>query len=229
MISIKDIRAVVTDIEGTTSSISFVKDVLFPYARQHLPAYVRKNQKTISGLLDEVRGIEKNPNLSDEEVIAVMQRWIDEDRKATPLKALQGMIWQAGYAAGDFEGHIYHDAVEGLQRWHDAGLSLYVYSSGSIPAQKLLFGHTPRGDLTPLFSGYFDTTTGPKLEAASYTKIAQAIKLPPGAILFLSDNAQEISAAAAAGMQVILVNRDTNSNSDSVNNFQDIVIQEKAA
>ena len=222
------IRAIVTDIEGTTSSISFVKDVLFPYARKQIPAFVRKNEKQVIGLLDEVRAFEKNPKLSTDEVIATLQRWIDEDQKITPLKALQGMIWQTGYAAGDFKGHIYDDALEGLQRWHAAGIKLYVYSSGSVPAQKLLFGYTPRGDLTPLFSGYFDTATGPKLEAESYRKIASQINASPNTILFLSDNPQEINAATEAGMETILVDRENNS-PNSVKNFDQIIVREKAA
>ena len=222
------IRAIVTDIEGTTSSISFVKDVLFPYARKQIPAFVRKNEKQVIGLLDEVRAFEKNPKLSTDEVIATLQRWIDEDQKITPLKVLQGMIWQTGYAAGDFKGHIYDDALEGLQRWHAAGIKLYVYSSGSVPAQKLLFGYTPRGDLTPLLSGYFDTATGPKLEAESYRKIASQINASPNTILFLSDNPQEINAATEAGMETILVDRENNS-PNSVKNFDQIIVREKAA
>ncbi len=222
------ISAIVTDIEGTTSSISFVKDVLFPYARKEMPAFVRRNEKQVTDLLNEVRAIEGNQELSIVEVIAVLQRWIDEDQKITPLKALQGMIWKAGYAAGDFKGHIYDDALEGLQRWHAAGTKLYVYSSGSVPAQKLLFAHTPKGDLTPLFSGYFDTATGPKLEAESYRKIAKQIGMPANAILFLSDNPQEISAAIEAGMETILVDRESKM-PNSVKSFDDITLQEKAA
>ncbi|MGB4107331.1 MAG: acireductone synthase [Alphaproteobacteria bacterium] len=222
------IRAIVTDIEGTTSSISFVKDVLFPYARKEIPAFVRKNEKQVAGLLDEVRSIEKNSELSTDEVIAILQRWIDEDQKIMPLKALQGLIWQAGYAAGDFKGHIYDDALEGLQRWHAAGIKLYVYSSGSVPAQKLLFAHTQKGDLTPLFSGYFDTATGPKLEADSYRKITKKIGMPANTILFLSDNPQEISAAVETGMETILVDREGKM-PNSVKSFDNIALQEKAA
>lgn len=222
------IRAIVTDIEGTTSSISFVKDVLFPYARKEIPAFVHKNEKQVAGLVDEVRAIEKKSGMSTNEVIETLQRWIDEDRKITPLKTLQGMIWQAGYAADDFKGHIYDDALEGLQRWHAAGIRLYVYSSGSVPAQKLLFAHTPKGDLTPMFSGYFDTAIGPKLEAGSYRKIINEIGMSANEILFLSDNPREISAAAEAGMETILVDRDGKA-PDSVKNFDEITLQEKAA
>lgn len=202
------IKAILTDIEGTTSSISFVKDVLFPYAYRHLPGFVQEYAQEIETILNDVRAEENNNNLSDEEVVEVLQRWIEEDKKLTPLKTLQGMIWQAGYEAGELHGHIYEDAVERLKRWKKAGFDLYIYSSGSVAAQKLLFSNTASGDLTPLFSGYFDTTTGPKLQSESYEKIAAQIGLAPERILFLSDNTQEIEAAAKAGMPVIVLDRD---------------------
>jgi enolase-phosphatase E1 len=203
-----NIKAVLTDIEGTTSSISFVKDVLFPYAYKHLPEFVEDYSEEIAQILDDVRAEEKNPGLTQEEVVEVLQRWIEEDKKLTPLKTLQGMIWQAGYEAGELHGHIYEDAVTGLKRWKKSGLKLYIYSSGSVAAQKLLFSNTSAGDLTTLFSGYFDTTTGPKLQQDSYEKIAREIGLPPEQILFLSDNTQEIEAAYKAGMSVIVLDRD---------------------
>jgi enolase-phosphatase E1 len=136
-----------------------------------------------------------------------MTRWIDEDRKITPLKTLQGLIWDAGFRDGAFKGHVYPDAVAGLRRWHAAGLKIYVFSSGSVAAQKLIFGFSEAGDLTPLFSGYFDTTTGPKREAIAYTRIAETIGLPPDAVLFLSDVSAETDAAKAAGMQALLIDR----------------------
>jgi len=203
------IQAIVTDIEGTTSSLSFVKDVLFPYARQHLPEYVRAHaqEPAVRAEMDAVREAVGKP-LDDDAVISQLIAWIDEDRKITPLKSLQGRIWQAGYANGDYQGHVYEDAVRQLRAWKARGLSLYVYSSGSVLAQKLLFGHTPYGDLTPLFTGYFDTTVGPKRERASYTRIAQDIGSPPGAILFLSDIREELDAARAAGMLTTWLVRD---------------------
>lgn len=194
-------KAILTDIEGTTSSIAFVADVLFPYARAHLAAYIAAHPAETAPILAEVAASEPG------DPVATLLRWIDEDRKATPLKALQGMIWADGYASGAFRGHIYPDAVAGLQRWHAAGIALYVFSSGSVPAQKLLFGHSEAGDLTPLFSGYFDTTTGPKREAASYATIAEAIGIAPADVLFLSDTAEEIAAARGAGMAARLIDR----------------------
>jgi enolase-phosphatase E1 len=219
------IKAILTDIEGTTSSLSFVKDVLFPYARARLADYVLAHEADLADIFEDVRALEKNAALSTQEIIAVLLRWIDEDRKATPLKLLQGMIWESGYKNGDFQGHIYDDAFAALESWHRAGLRLYVYSSGSVPAQKLLFSHTARGDLTSLFSGYFDTTTGPKLEAASYKKIAAEIGLPASNILFLSDHLGETESAKAAGMRAVLIDREGHAK-NAIKNFNEINLQE---
>lgn len=194
--------AILTDIEGTTSSISFVADVLFPYARERLADYVAAHPTETAPIIAEVQALEPG------DPVQTLIRWIDEDRKITPLKTLQGMIWEGGFKSGAFTSHFYADAVAGLRRWHDAGLALYVYSSGSIFAQKLLFGHTDHGDLTPMFSGWFDTTSGGKREAASYANIAHAIDLPASDILFLSDVQAEIDAARASGMQALLIARD---------------------
>ncbi|WP_180699805.1 acireductone synthase [Pseudomonas crudilactis] len=197
------IKAIVTDIEGTTSAVSFVFDVLFPYAAKHLPDFVRQNaaRADVAEQLDAVRRDSNAPQADVERVVEILLSWIEEDRKATPLKALQGMVWAQGYHAGQLKGHVYPDAVEALKRWHAAGYQLFVYSSGSIQAQKLIFGCSEAGDLTPLFSGYFDTTSGPKREAQSYTNIQQAIGVEPGEILFLSDIVEELDAAQSAGLQ----------------------------
>ena len=202
-------RAILTDIEGTTSSIAFVKEVLFPFARTHLAGFVsrRSTDPEVRSCLDATRALESNPGLSDAAVVDVLLRWIDEDRKATPLKTVQGLIWADGYASGEIRSHIYDDAADGLLRWHAAGHALYVFSSGSIAAQKLLFGHTTRGDLTPLFTGYFDTTIGPKWKADSYASIAREIDRPPSEVLFLSDHTGELDAAVTAGMKVVCLDR----------------------
>jgi enolase-phosphatase E1 len=198
-----DIRAVLTDIEGTTSSISFVKDVLFPYARLHLPAFVETHidDPEVQHWLHEAAREAGIVEASRTEIIDLLIRWIDEDRKATPLKALQGMIWREGYASGAYVSHMYPEVAGRLRAWHAQGLSLYVYSSGSVPAQKLMFGYSDHGDLTPLFSGYFDTEVGHKRDAASYRRIAEAIGLPASQILFLSDIREELDAAREAGMR----------------------------
>jgi enolase-phosphatase E1 len=202
------IKAIVTDIEGTTSSLSFVKDVLFPYARAHVSDYVRQHQDepSIKQLVGDTCD-EANISLTTENAIEQLIQWIDQDKKITPLKALQGLIWEAGYQQGDFKGHVYQDAINNLNAWKTKGISLYVYSSGSVLAQKLLFGHTDSGDLTPLFSGYFDTLIGGKKEADSYRKIAKEIGYPAHDILFLSDIKEELDAAKAVGYQTIWLTR----------------------
>ena len=205
------IRAVLTDIEGTTSSIDFVKDVLFPYARQHLPAYVADHGQdpAVRQWLSQAAADGGLPaTASDGEIASMLQTWIDEDRKATPLKALQGLIWAEGYRDGAYRAHLYPEVAARLQQWKQAGLDLYVYSSGSVPAQKLFFGYSEAGDLTGLFNGYFDTETGPKREADSYRRIAEVIQRPPAEILFLSDVTAELDAAREAGMQTAWLVRD---------------------
>ena len=196
------IKAILTDIEGTTSSLAFVKDVLFPYARAHLAEFVRAHARepAVRAQLDEVSRLAGRV-LTVEEAIAQLISWIDADKKITPLKALQGLIWETGYKQGDYQGHLYEDAVRCLRHWKERGLHLYVFSSGSVLAQRLLFGHTAWGDLTPLFSGYFDTTVGNKREAGAYRAIAGQVGLPAADILFLSDIREELEAARAAGMR----------------------------
>jgi enolase-phosphatase E1 len=222
-------KAILTDIEGTTSSLSFVKDVLFPYARERMAEFIRQHaqEAAVRKELEEVRRL-SGKNLSEPEVIEQLIRWIDEDKKITPLKSLQGMIWEDGYKKGAFKGHMYEDAVRHLKQWKQAGIRLYVFSSGSVQAQKLLFAHTEYGDLTPLFSGYFDTTIGNKREADSYRKIAVAIGTPPGDILFLSDIREELDAARAAGMQVTWLVRDgipdPNATHRQARNFDEITL-----
>jgi enolase-phosphatase E1 len=199
------IKAIVTDIEGTTSSIDFVHQVLFPYARKHLADFVRANV-TSSEVQEQLAAVERElgeAHLSLDEALAHVLEWMDEDRKITPLKALQGMLWEEGYQKGAFTGHVYADAVIFLHRWHEQCLRLYVYSSGSVQAQKLLFAHSDAGDLTSLFSGYFDTSIGGKREAASYRLIVDALELAPDEIVFLSDIPSELVAAKAAGMQAL--------------------------
>ena len=203
------VKAILTDIEGTTSSIAFVYEVLFPYAKQHLPNYVRvcAKQDTYTPLLHAVREEAQEPQADVERVIAILAQWMEQDVKATSLKALQGLVWQQGYASGEIKGHVYPDVVNALQAWHEQGYLLYVYSSGSIQAQKLIFGYSVAGDLTPLFSGYFDTTSGHKRESDSYVRIAQALQLPAEQVLFLSDVVEELNAAQRAGMRTCGVAR----------------------
>lgn len=203
------IRAILTDIEGTTSSIDFVHQTLFPYARKHLREFLRANADR-ADVRAQLEGVsrEVGRQLSLEEAAEVLDRWIVEDRKLTPLKILQGMIWKLGYERGELKGHVYADTPEYLSRWRKAGIHLFVYSSGSVEAQKLIFGHTDYGDLRPLFSGYFDTRIGGKKETASYAQIRAEIGLPGEQILFLSDVGEELDAARGAGFKTCQLLRD---------------------
>ena len=204
------IRAIVTDIEGTTSDIRFVHNVLFPYARERLADFVRAGaeDEPVSAILNDLRAEISQPQATPEALIAVLLGFMTEDRKSTALKALQGHIWQGGYLNGDFTGHLYPDVLPALRRWKAQGIDLYVYSSGSVAAQKLLFGYSDEGDITGLFSGYFDTHVGAKRETQSYRNIAQQAGVPPGQLLFLSDIRQELDAAREAGWQTVQLIRD---------------------
>ena len=204
------VGAILTDIEGTTSSIAFVHDVLFPYAKEELPGFIRANvdEAAVAEQVAATRNEANEPDADTDRIISLLLGWIAEDRKATPLKTLQGLVWNDGYEKGGFTGHVYDDAVKALREWEGAGIDLYVYSSGSVDAQKLLFGFSDAGDLRPLFRGYFDTRVGHKRERESYMTIAERIGLPAGEILFLSDVAEELDAARDAGMQTTQLVRD---------------------
>lgn len=225
------IKAIVTDIEGTTSSLSFVHDVLFPYARQHMAEFVRRHAQdsAVVPLLNDVR-VEVGEDLKLDKIIEQLQNWMKEDKKITPLKALQGMVWQAGYQDGAFTGHVYDDAVACLSRWHDQGIPLYVFSSGSVKAQKLLFGFSDAGDLSSLFQGYFDTRIGNKRENLAYQAIAKEIGLPAADILFLSDIKEELDAAKSIGMQTVWLLRegepDAAAEHQQVKDFSEIMFAE---
>jgi len=190
--------AVLTDIEGTTTSIAFVKDRLFPFAEAALDEFLRDHgtEPEVAAILDEVRAAAPG-----QAPVAALRAWMAADAKVTPLKALQGLIWRQGYLDGRLKGHLWPDVAPCLRAWAGGGVRLAVYSSGSVEAQRLLFGHSETGDLTPLFAGFFDTRIGAKREAPSYAAIAAALSLPPGEILFLSDVAEELDAAAAAGLR----------------------------
>jgi enolase-phosphatase E1 len=191
--------AVVLDIEGTTTSVAFATDVLYPLARERLPDFVRqhRNEPVVAGILDEAR--EAGGVWNDGAVVAPMCHWMARDRKVTPLKDLQGLIWEEGYRNGELVTPLYRDVGPALRSWHARGLRLYICSSGSVHAQRLICGHTVAGDLTPLLSDYFDTRTGHKREVGSYRRIAEAISVPPRHILFLSDVRAELDAAREAG------------------------------
>jgi enolase-phosphatase E1 len=221
-------RGILLDIEGTTSSISFIYDVMFPYVRKHLtfevfanwlePEYIEAfhaiardaGHESLDAWLKKEGLTRENPLRAAEVVCKEVTRLMDTDAKATGLKQLQGLIWQSGFESGELKADVYEDVPPALTAWQAAGKDVRIYSSGSVQAQKLFFGHTIAGDLLPHFRGHYDTTTGPKKEAASYGVIAADFGLPPGDILFLSDVVAELDAARAAGMQTGLVVRPGN-------------------
>lgn len=201
--------AIVTDIEGTTSSIRFVKDVLFVYAERFLPEFVRKHKEE-RDVARQLRNMSENtgiPLKNTEALIDQLRLWMHEDKKVTELKALQGMVWERGYQRGEYQAHIYADVPPKLQEWLDEGINLYVYSSGSEKAQRLFFRYSNCGDLRLMFAGYFDTSIGAKQDVQSYLNLAEQIALPPKDILFLSDIEAELDAAAEAGINTIWVVR----------------------
>lgn len=204
-------RAVLVDIEGTTTDVRFVHETLFSVARRDLPAYVDAHAgspevEAARRAVARERGVREEA-VGQDELTAALLAWIDEDRKETTLKALQGKIWRSAYESAGLRSHVYPDVAPALRKWRDLGVILAVFSSGSVEAQELLFRHTISGDLTGLFAAFFDTTTGPKREADAYRRIAGALGVAPGDVLFLSDVVAELDAAAEAGMQTVQVLR----------------------
>jgi enolase-phosphatase E1 len=191
------IQAVLCDIEGTTSSLTFVHDVLFPLSYDKMDDFIKQNWNS-----DLIRQEIEQINLEDpDEVIRTLRSWIKEDRKAGPLKSIQGKIWKDAFESGKIRGHVYPDVAPNFQKWRDSKIQISIFSSGSIEAQKLLFHYSEAGDLRQYISSYFDTTTGPKRDSASYKKIASELSLPAANILFLSDVQSELDAARNAGLQ----------------------------
>ena len=211
LLALNDIRAILLDIEGTTTPIAFVHQVLFPYARARVHDYL--DQGDIALLHTEYAAEPRSPDLPAWNPEAYVYWLMDRDRKSTALKALQGRIWEAGYRAGELKGkgEVYPDVRPALERWHKAGTTIAIFSSGSIQAQQNLFANTTAGDLSRFLSGYFDTTTGPKREARSYRQIAATLRQEPRDMLFISDVTAELDAARTAGMQTSLCVRDVES------------------
>ena len=219
------VRAILLDIEGTTTPIDFVTKTLFPYASRRLESFLRENagDTEIRGLMDELRvqyeldernGLRPPAWQDDSEESRVRSsaaygQWlIARDSKCTPLKALQGRIWQQGYVSEELHGEVYADVPVAFERWKRQGKIICIYSSGSVLAQQLLFGSVATGDLTPYITAFFDTRVGAKAEAESYRKIAASVCLEPRQFLFLSDASKEVEAAREAGMQALLCERD---------------------
>lgn len=211
------VTAVLLDVEGTTSSISFVHDEMFPYARHHLRDYLQQNwdrtemRETLerlavdAGLPHAAAWLGDAPMAEQlQRVVDVVDQWMDEDRKVTGLKQLQGQIWKAGFESGQLVAHVWPDVPPALRQWQQQGIDIRIYSSGSIAAQKLFFGHTEVGSLLECFSGHYDTTSGGKKDAQSYRTIADDWQIDPANILFVSDVVDELQAAAESGLRVLL-------------------------
>jgi enolase-phosphatase E1 len=197
--------AVVTSIEGTAIPLSHIRDVLFPFARARLPAFLAEHvaDPAVAAELAEVRRL-----VPGRPEVQTLLHWMDQDAKVTPLKALQGMIWREGYADGGLTGAVYPDVPPVLRRWAAAGLRLCCFSHGSTEAQRLIFGHAAEGDLSGLFKGFFDTRVGTKRDPESFSRLAIGLGLPPAEILYVSDQDEELDAAAAAGMRTCQVVRE---------------------
>ncbi len=205
-------KYILMDVEGTTTSISFVHEVLFPYAKKHLKAFIDAHAATpsIAEIIISTQKtvqLETQQEISREQTIDQLLNWIDEDRKHPALKKIQGMIWKNGYENFELTGHVYADVPTALASWKKRGLCLGVYSSGSIEAQKNLFHHSDFGDLSVFFSQHFDTAIGAKRELASYQKISQTLNIEAQEILFLSDTKEELDAARFAGFKTIQLMR----------------------
>ena len=235
-------QGILLDIEGTTSSISFVYDVMFPFVRRELESFLRQNwaSESVQDACDQIAQDAGHRSLvtwcdgTDTEqqavVIQEVTRLMDGDVKATGLKRLQGVIWKQGFESGELQAHLYDDVLDALKQWHERSLDVRIYSSGSVQAQKLFFGHTVFGDLLPMLHGHYDTTTGPKREASSYRAISSEFGIDAGQILFLSDVVAELDAARSAGMQTALCRRpgnppvESDNGHDPIETFSEVVI-----
>ena len=221
------LRAILLDIEGTTTPIAFVHDVLFTYARDHVREFLAEhpNAEEIALLREERAGdVSDAPSVTDQiESIAAYVEWlISIDRKSTGLKSLQGKIWRQGYREGSLKSQVFADVKPAFARWRERGLRIAIFSSGSVLAQQLLFAHTEVGDLTPFIDSYFDTKVGKKADAQSYRRIAEEMRLSPQEILFISDVVGELEAASAAGMKTLLSIREGNAKQENVELYNSV-------
>ena len=226
-----DCDYILMDIEGTTSSISFVKDVLFPYFLLNIDdinklSNIKEVKYAFGQVLRIVKREENRDITTSEEVILELKKWCGQDLKITPLKTLQGILWQKGYQNGELLGHVYDDVPVMLENWNFLGKKMGIFSSGSVNAQKLLFSHSVKGNLSTYFSNYFDTNIGSKRDSDTYSLITKQLALPSNRILFLSDVIEELAAADMAGMKTIQITREGNLQAwpQSVSDFSEIIL-----
>lgn len=239
----KTIKGILLDIEGTTSSISFVYDVMFPFIRENLSSYLADNWDTpeLKECLPALANDAGQPSVDawfdassatpQETIAQFVIQLMDDDVKATGLKQLQGVIWKSGFEQGELVAHLYEEVAPAIQRWNQSGIDVKIYSSGSVQAQKLFFGHTVAGNLLESFSGHYDTKIGSKKEMASYQTIANDFNCEAGEILFVSDVTEELDAAKSAGLQTVLSLRPGNKPQPhdhgfpTIENFDSITVQ----
>jgi enolase-phosphatase E1 len=216
-VSAAGLHAIVLDIEGTTTPVAFVYDVLFPFARAHAADFLDRHwtspscRAAVDALAKERAADAGAPGSADfkaSSVVAYVHWLMDRDRKSPGLKALQGLIWQDGYRSGELRGEVFEDVPRALERWRAKRIAVHIYSSGSVLAQQLLFQSTAAGDLTRLLGGYFDTGIGAKTSSDSYRAILQQLGVSSPAALFVSDVSAELDAALAAGFRTALCVRD---------------------
>jgi enolase-phosphatase E1 len=223
-----NISAVLLDIEGTTTPIEFVHEVLFPYSRTHLSSYLKKHANSPEllrdlALLDQEHAVDVSEGKQPPPVVEPYVLWlIDQDRKSPALKSLQGKIWKQGYVDGALKAPLFPDVLPSMNSWREQQIQIAIFSSGSVLAQKLLFEHTEAGDVTPYIVEFFDTSVGPKVESKSYGKIAAQLGLLPHEILFLSDVTTELEAASAAQMKTLLCIRPGNPIQTHADRFKSI-------
>ena len=201
------VQWILTDIEGTTTEVSFVYDILFPYFRAHMDQWKTVDSDPMNQVLEQTRVLvleEQSINLTSKEALfEQLRQWSNEDRKVTPLKTFQGMVWEQGFKSGAIKGHVYTDVKPALEQWTSMGIKLAIFSSGSVAAQKLLFKFSTSGDLSAFFIAHFDTNTGMKRDATTYARIADLLRTSPSKVLFLSDIKEELEAASSAGMHTV--------------------------
>lgn len=221
------ISAILCDVEGTTTDLAFVHQTLSPYARRHIANFLRQQQSqpAVKSALLSLRTEAQLPLAGLDRLIAELLHYIDIDKPSPALKQLQAMIWAEGYISGQFTGHIYEDAYEQIKRWHNAGQAVYLYSSSTIAAQELLFGHSDHGNVLPLINGHFDSSVGSKRDSSSYRSIRETLGIPAEQLLYVSATHQELDAARQDGWHTVQISRqapDRRSTHTQVTSFLDI-------
>lgn len=224
-------KAILLDIEGTTTPIDFVHKTLFPFAKEKTGDYVKDHLAELNAEITQLE-VEYHRDFTNqiygrnfdakipESIAEYLKFLIEVDRKSTPLKSIQGKIWQAGYESGELKSVMFEDVPRAFERWYQKGKTIAIYSSGSVLAQKLIFKHSNFGDLSRYISAYFDTNIGHKRERQSYENIAEKMQNRKQEILFISDVLEELEAAHSTGLESILSDRKGNSQITKKHSFQ---------